>query len=437
MNRKFLFLIIGITFTSFTSFGQKKWGLQECIDTAVINNLNLLQASNNTEINQNYYLQSKNNYLPSFEGSASEAYNNKFFGTGNNRWSTNVSVSGNLVLFDGFQKYYAVKQSEANYKASTFELEDYKNQLIINVLVSYLQILYSNEAIKIAENQVSASIEQVKKTQAFVDAGKQAEYNLILIKSQLATDKLNLVSAKNQLKTSVLTLQQLMEIPANEDFEIVYYYELPVPEVEPEVVNDIYNTSLNIMPIIKEFEQTVYSAEFNLKSLQNYRLPRLSLNGNLGTNYSGIPGGTVYSDPFGTQFKNNSGSNISLTLSVPIFSKFQNRTNIKVQEIKLENVKLSQKSQNNSLRKEIEQAYNDLTNSSAKYHALGEQLNAVKISYENSKTRYDNGLMSATDLLLEKNKLIKAESDILQSKYDLIFKSKVLDYYKGNPISIQ
>jgi outer membrane protein len=225
---------------------------------------------------------------------------------------------------------------------------------------------------------------------------------------------------------------------------------------------------LQVLPEVKSYQEKVNMEEYALKSSKNAWMPTLSLNGSISTNYSSLnkktdvsyqsltsqigwlqsnpseivvnnistPVYSSYANPFSNQIKNNMMGSISLNLSVPIFSRFQNNTNVKIQKIRLDNSKINQKQENNTLRKEIELAYNDLTNSSARYASATEQLASTNASYQNSKSKYEAGLINATDLLVEKNKMIKAESDLLQAKYELIFKSKILDYYKGNKITL-
>ena len=436
-------IILLLIFYSINIFAQNsnKMNLQQCIDTAINNNLNILQSINSLEINKLTYFQSKNFYLPVVSVSANETYNKGFFNTqsqsSNSSWNTDFGVSAGFILFDGFKNLNSIKQNEAYYKSSDFELQDLRYTLTIEAVNVYLQILYTKEAIKIAENQVNASMEQEKIIDAFVSAGKLPESDLYLIKSQTATDKLTLITGKNQLKTSKLNLQQLMEIPVNEDFDIENYDSLKVPSYRIESAEDIYSQSLKVMPKLKLFEQRIEIEKIKLNSLENYYLPRLSLNTGISTNYANRMQGFENTETFGSQFKNNSGMYVSLSLSIPIFSKFQNKTNIKIQQIQVESSLTQQKAQFNSLRKEVELACNDANNAIGKFDALSEQLKAVRISYGISKAKFESGLLSATDLLIEKNKMIKSESDLLQAKYDLIFKLKILDYYKGNVISIE
>lgn len=472
---KKIILLIGLSCFVFLTKAQSVWTLQQCIDTALQNNISLLQSNTIAEISKISVNQSKFNLLPNLNANESQGYNSgrslnqsNYQFTNDNIRTNNFSVSSSVVLFNGFQNLNKIKQSEANYQATQFDYEEYKNTISLSVVNAYLQILFASENIKNAENQMKSTQEQLKVTGIFVEAGKQAESNLLLLKSQLATDKLTLINAQTSMQSAKLVLQQVLDIPVDNAFEIDLNITV-VPQVNvTENLSDVYQKSLSIMPQIKAIQQRTQSEEIELKIVKGMMLPKLTLNGNLSSNYSSvskinettyqnsiqdigylqsnvnehvmgivsIPTYTQSAYTFGKQVSDNFGKGISLTLSVPIFNNHQVSNNIRIQQLNLQSTKYREQQVKNTLRKEVEQAYIDLLNAQAKYDATIEQFNAVQASYTNAKSKYDAGMLSATDLLIENNKLSKAQSESLQAKYYLVFRVKILDYYKGNKITM-
>jgi outer membrane protein len=455
----------------------KRWSLKQCIDTAIRNNLSLQQSAVQVSLNKMTRDQSKANLLPTITGSANQNFNtgrslnpvSNLFTTGNIR-TNNFSVTGSLVLFNGFQNQNTVRQNQVFFEASKYDVESAKNDIIINVINAYLQVVYANEQIKNAQNQVLASQAQLDQTSHFVEVGKKAEGDLLQIKSQLATDKLTLVNAKGQLKTAKLTLQQYMVIPLSDSFdvELISNMEPQLAQLEPNA-NEVYEKALAWQPSIKSYRLKRLSAEYALKVAKGSYSPRLTMSGSFTTNYSSAsklsqvlytsstqpigylmsdPSQVVVSDvtqpstssidyPFQDQFKNNIFRSISFTLFVPIFNNFQSRINVQRQKINIENAVINEEISQVTLRKNVELAYVDAENALGKRDATKEQLDASQRSYENAQTLFEVGKMTTADLLLQKSNFTNAQSQYLQAKYDLIFRLKLLDYYRGIPLNLE
>jgi len=453
----FMFLILGVSFSS----QAQNWTLQQCVDTALKNNLTIQQSGNATAISEITLNQSKSNVLPSLSGGIGQSYDLE------NSSNSNISLSGSVTLFNGFQNKNTIKQNQLDYQASKYDMEAQKNNIVLNVVDAYLQILYAEELVKNAKAQVNAIQLQLNEIEQFVIVGKKSESDLLQVKSELASEKLTSINAEGQLKSAKLNLQQIMNIRISKTFDIEYPLTIePITEGLSEV-DDIYNLALTQQPVIKSYELKTQSSEYGLKIAKGAVYPKLSLSGNLGTNYlssmkitetrylNNIQNiGYLQSDPseivlgnvstpvykytnyaFGDQFKDNFSKSLSLSLSIPIYSNRQVKNNINKQEITLKNTFLEEQSAKNDLRKKIEQTYIDVENAIAKYNATKEQVNASMASYENAKTKYVNGMMSMSDLLQQLNTYTKAQSENIQARYDLIYNLKILDYYKGVPLT--
>jgi outer membrane protein len=461
-------LLLCLSAISITPFKGKaqNWTLKQCIDTTLKNNLTIQQSLNTVELNEVSLQQSKENILPSLNGSAGQSFNTANGTQTDNSWSNNFSINSSVTLFDGFQKKNTISQNKLEYEASKYELEDNKNEIVLSVIQAFLEVLYDEELVKNMKNNVDATQAQLEKTQAFVDAGKKSESDLLEIKSQLASDKLSLVNADGLLKSAKLSLQQIMNISVSNKFDIEFPVETVIASIDTSNVDEIYNSALSYQPLIKAYQLKTQSALFNLKIANNSMSPTLSLNGSLFSNYASLTKlsevnyqnniqniGYLQSDPselvlgnvsnpvytysnysFGNQLKDNLGLSLTLSLSIPIFNSHTVKNNIHIQKINLNNTILNEQGIKNDLRKKIEQAFIDVENSISNYNAAQEQVAASSASYQNSISKYENGMMNISDILIEINKNTKAQSEFIQAKYQLIYNLKILDFYKGSSL---
>jgi len=441
---------------------QNSWTLNQCIDSALKNNLTIRQTANQVQLSEINLIQSKNSRLPVIDGSAVQSMNSN-----NSSGNSSVSVNGSVTLFNGFQNKYTIRQSQAEAQAASYDLETQKNDLVLSIVDAYLEILYAVELVKNDSDQIATTQAQYESAFQYVKAEKKTESDLLQIQSELAGDKLSLINAFGQLKTAKLNLQQLMNVPVSDSFEVVSPLMTNFPDES--VVNDrsIYEQALQSFPEIKSSQLKIQSAEYDMKISKSSALPRLTLSGNMGTNFSGSAKlmettylqeitniGYLQSNPselvmanvstpvnayknysFGKQFSDNYSQSLALSLTVPIFNGNQVKNNVKKQKIYLENAILDEQLEENKLIKKIEQACIDVENAMTKYKAGKVYIDAAKASYDNVKSRYDNGMISTSDMIQESNSYQKSLSEFIQTKYQLMYSLKILDFYKGTPIN--
>ncbi|MCX6251987.1 MAG: TolC family protein [Bacteroidetes bacterium] len=431
----FLFAFFFIQFVE----GQKiVWSYQQCIDTAIKRNISINQTRLSNEVNKVNLKQSKALRIPGVSGSASEGMS---FG---HSWdpimssyvektynSTSLSINGNLTLFNGFQNTRTILQNKLLVDAGESDIDQARDDIILNITTAYLEALLAYEILDAAIRQEEATTTQVDRTRKLVNAGKVPELNLLQIQSQLATDNLAVVNAQGSLDIARVTLMQLMEVPVIDSFDIVK----PVI-AEPSLVTlssntDIYQKALSVVPDIRSAEIRSNSALLGIRISEGARYPRLNMTGGVNSNYS-TQNPKNYS--FSRQWWENLGQNLGLSLSIPIYSNRQIRSNIDRAKINLLNTRLNEQSTRNQLRKIIEQSYTDLKNSWKKFEATKDQLRTAEVSYQSIEKKFNVGLMTAIDFLVEKNNFAQAQSNLIQSKYNFIFKSKILDFYQGKPI---
>ena len=459
---------------SLNMYSQKEWTLEQCIDYALEHNIQLKQQLVNTKYNKNALNQSKWDFLPSLNGNSSanfssgrsvDPYTYQF--TENNVTSYNFSIGSSATLFSGFQKINTLAANKFNLLASLQDQDKLKNDIALNISAAYLQILFSEELVDIAENQLDITTQQVKRTKKLVDAGSLAQGSLLEIQAQQANEELQLINANNQLDIAYLTLTQLMDLQKDETINIVH------PDIDNfdegrilQSVNSIYEEAVISLPQIKSADYKVKSAEKSLAVSRGSYYPRLSLNGSIYTGYSNnrklliypveypskligfTDGGEdVYSYPsmgqgyseneylFKDQFNDNAYKSLSLSLSIPIFNKFQSRTSVKNSQLNVLNMKYNLDLAKNQLYKEIQQAHADAIAAFKKYKASKKSLQASEEAFRYTQQKFDLGLLNSVDYNLAKNNLTKVQSDVLQAKYEFMFKSNILQFYRGIPMS--
>lgn len=463
-------IISSFLLASFAATSQSAWDLQACITYALNHNISLKQRALVNETNKNNTDQSKAVLLPSLNAGVNHNYNfgktiDRFTNTFANAQvlSQNFYLSSSVILWSGLSQYNNVKSNEYAYLSGVEQLKQQQNDLALNVANAYIGVIFSEEILKISQNQYSVTAEQLDRTSKLVTAGslaKSVEYD---IKSQLANELVNVTVADNNYQISVLTLRQLMNLDSVANFTIERpNITLQEAQLLENNVQFIYESSLKTQPSIKSNEYSILSAERYLKSTKGRISPTLSMNANLATGYSGLDvqgtgqynrvgytlgevpnfGPITYytnepvfeKKPFSTQFKDNVAKSFGFTLNIPLFNGLQTHTMIKNAQINTLNTRLTQDLTKQNLYKNIAQAHVNAKAALNKYSASQLSVEAASESFKYAEQKFNAGVISALDFSTSKNRLYAAESNLLQAKYDYVFKLKVLDYYQGKPL---
>lgn len=439
-------IIAVIAFLSFSAKAQELWSLQQCIEYALDNNIQLKQQELNVKITENQLIRAKHGVYPNLNASANHNYS---FGRSTNYitnqkersdiQSSSMSISTQVTLFNGFQLTNSKRQEALNLQASLSDVEGLKNNISLNIAAAYLQILFSEEIVESSRMQLELSTMQVERTRMLVDAGSLPEGNLMEMEAQRASDELQLVNAQNQLDLAYLTLTQLLDIRDTENFAV------QKPQIESLGQEPIANQTQNIfdqaqltLPQIQGARIRVQSAEKGVQIARGAQSPRLSLGANYGTGAQHLlrSNPLLSEDPFLDQIKDNANTGIGLNLSIPIFNGSQVRTSISNARINLENTRLSLENEKNYLFKEIQQAQADAMAAFKKYIATEKNLNALQEAFRYTEQRFSLGLANSLDYTTSKTRLAKVQAELVSAKYEYIFKVKILDFYKGIPLSI-
>lgn len=435
---KKILLPIGLLLASY-QMQAEEWSLRKCVDYAVEHNISIKQRENVKRQQQLQLSNAKNSRLPNLDGSVSQNFS---FGRGltsDNTYtnkstsSTSFSLGTSVPLFTGLRIPNMIKLNQLNLEASTADLEKAKNDISVQVAQAYVQILYSMEIADVARRQVSIDSMQVVRLQAMIDNGKASEAELAQQKATLAQGRLTATQAQNQYEQAVLTLTQLLELPSADKFTV----ERPkVGDIginnEKYSVEAIYAEALGVKPEVRAEELRLKGSEYNINIARSGWYPQLSLSAGLGTNYyktSGFKG-----ESFSDQMKNNFSQYIGLNLSVPIFNRFQTRNSVRSAKIERETQQLQLDNVKKSLYKEIQQACQAANAASAKYASSIEAGKSSNAAFRLMQAKYENGKANITEFNEAKNNLMKAESDLAQAKYEFVFQTTLVDFYRGKAI---
>jgi outer membrane protein len=432
-----LSFITFIAFINLTIYAKQPWSLKACIDTAFKKNILLNQELLSSRIDKINLTQSKAGLLPNLNlndthnlnyGNSFDPYTYQY--TNKDFTNNNISLNSSVTLFNGFFLLNTVRQNKLLYEAGMLDVEKIKNDIMLNVLAGYMQVLMDYEAINVAQAQVNETSTQVDETQKFVDFGKVAELSLLQVQSQLASDKLVKVNAENQMQIDKLTLLQLMETPVKNDFDIERQ---KLNDLFPEIplsTEEIDSISLSFLPQIKSASLKTDASEFSLKMTESGWMPKLLLGGALKTGYS-----SLQIDDIPNQFKNNFSQVVTFTLSVPIFNNFLVKSSVAIAKINVLGAKLNEQQTKNDLRKNIETVYTNQVSASRKLGAIQEQMDLETRTYTDMKKKYTVGAIDATDFLIEKNNYNKVAMSLIQAKYDYVLKAKMVYFYLGKPLA--
>lgn len=457
------------------------WSLQECVDYAFANSINVKRSQLQFDADRAILFQSKAAFLPTVNAGASYSFNsgrsldptNQEFIT-RNQQTSNVSLNGSLILFQGGQRMKSVKQSQSAAEASQYAVEQSRYTVGLNVALFYLQVISNQELLEIARNQVSQSELQVQRTQKLVEAGSLPQTNLLDLQAQLAIDKASLVTAQNNLNLGKLNLMQAMNLPAQNEFE-VELVQVQDPALSPyqSTAAAVYAIAEKTLPSVKSADLTVQSNTYGVQLAKGALYPSLSAVAGLNTNYSdqsrllddtnpgGGPGPSgeilgyvrgnneapVFKDaiqttqpatreyPYFRQLGDNLSNFVGLRLNIPIINGWQTRTQISRSVVQKKLSELDALNTRIVLRQDIEQAYNNMLAAAASYASFKEQVASLELAFRATESRFNVGLLNSVDYNLAKVNLDRARANLVNTKYDYIFRTKILDFYQNKPLS--
>ncbi|TDY10690.1 TolC family protein [Meridianimaribacter flavus] len=419
----------------------KKWTLEECVDHALQNNITVKQSELDLEQSEINKKDAIGNFLPTLNASVSHSWS---IGLGQdpvtfdavNSTTKNLSggISSSLNIYDGLRNINQLHRSNLEILASRYQLDKIKDDISLLVANSFLQILFNKEQLKVLQAQQVVSQQELERTNELVDAGVLPRGDLLEIQATIATQEQQIVNAENTVLLSRIQLAQLLLIQEYETFDIVDIdYQVPTTMILEQSPDAIVSKAKETRYDIKIAETNQEIANDNLKIAKGALQPTLRGSYNFGSNYFTSQ---LFDTPdFETQLTDNKSHNFSLSLSIPIFNGFAASNNVKRNKVNLERAKVQLEQANLDMETAVYQAYNDTKGALKAYEAAQKTLEAREEAFNYSRERYNVGLLNAFDYNQSQNRFEAAQSDVIRTKYDYIFKLKVLEFYFGIPIT--
>jgi outer membrane protein len=421
---------------------QETWTLQKCINYALENNIQVKQQALNTEYYTNQRNQARNNRLPNLNANVNNSTSyglsmnyqtNTYVNMNSN--STSGNISSNVTLWNGFVLNNSIKMADMNLRASLEDMRKAKDDIMLNIAAAYLEILFADELVTVSDQVLKVTQLQIDRTTKLVEAGSLAKGSLLEIEAQYAREELNVVNAKNRLQLAYLNLYQFLDLPSTESFKI----EKPVlPEISANLslINsmDVFRNAVETKPAVKGAEFRLESARQQLKIARGSLMPSLSFGGNYNAGYVNTFGFEDAS--FADQIKRSKRYGFGASLNIPIFNRFQGHTQVMNSKIQVEDYELQLQSTKNLLRKDIEQAYTNALAAFKRYIANQKAVESSTEAFRYTEEKFNVGMINSVEYNQTKNNLTTAQSDLLQAKYEYIFRTKILDFYNGKTIEL-
>lgn len=469
---KKLWVIIFLFFVS-SGMAQESLTLRQCIEKAWANNLQIKQAELSVESSESSLKNTKTNTLPNLNGFASHNYNwgqridpftNQFANT--RVQSNSFGLSSSIDLFNGFQNQQDIKAQSAALESVVFDLEAQKNDVALAVSSSFLSVLMAEELVTVADRQVEITKQQLDRVKIMVDAGSINIGNQYTLEAQLAQDESNLIARQNEYQLAMLSLKQLLMLSTSEEIALVKPANLQSdPAQQIESADVVYAYAESSMPQIKSAERSLMQWDSRLKSAKGGRYPSLTLSGSIGSGYSGLrtevvnatidgsqqigateSGELVYAPTFntelqrvgfGTQLSDNFNQFVGLSLNVPIFNRGVINNSVQQARINQDIALLQLEQEKQSLRQIIESARADAIAARALYLSNLKTVASNHRAFDFAQSRFEAGALNVTEFNTAKNNLQMAETQLRRAKYDFTFKTKVLEFYMGQPLSLE
>jgi outer membrane protein len=453
------------------------WDLEKCIIYALDNSLSIKRSELGVRHREVSLAESRLSMLPSLNtgGQAGYRWGRSIDPTSNQfvtRRITSMGVSGSsgVTLFSGSQIRNSIARDRVNLEASYYDLEESRNNVTLNVISSYLDVVFFQELVKNTERKLEVTEAQLKQTTRLVEAGAVPLSNQLELEAQMASIEVENIRTRNELDMAILRLKQLLLLPSGQEFII------QVPEINVEDISmtgyrswEVYEVAAQIQPVMKGAELRVQSSDIGVRIARGGQSPTISLSANVFTNYSNAAKGPIIdgevleiersighlkddpsqkvvtilqipmTDPNYTpfeQFGDNLSKSLTLNLSIPIFNNYRVKSNIQRASIVREEALISRREVDQQLRQTIERAYNDASAASKTYYASIKQVDALEESYRSVERRYNLGAVNFVSYQVAQNNLFNARYELLRSKYEYLFRVKVLDFYMGNPLSL-
>ena len=414
---------------------QHRWTLPECIDTALANNRNIKKQKLNYKSGEISYNQAKSDRLPNLNASIGQNFN---FGRSlsvdntyqnSNSQNTSFSVSSGVNLYNGFRMKNAIEARQAELMAAGADVQKIEKDIILNVSAAFLQVLQNKELLRNADNQLQITRENMARRKELIEAGKLAQGEIFEIQAQEAKEELSRVQAENQLQLSLLDLAQVLELDHFQDIDVAVPVNLLENELALLSADEVYISALASRPEIRSAQYRLESSLKNIEIARAGYLPSLSLGAQWGTGYYNMS--NMPTNPsFGTQFSNNISTGVGLSLSIPIFNRYEVKNQVENAKLNVESSKIDIENTKIELRKTIQQAYYNAIAAKNRWESSQKSVTANEESYRFASQKFEVGRANQYEVNLAKTNLSQSISEQTQAKYEYVFRMKILELMK-------
>jgi len=415
----------------------KKWTLEECVDYAIQNNISIKQSELDLKTSSVDKLEAIGGFLPTLNGNANYSVNtgasiNPVTNQFQNQTfkSFSASANSNIVLFNGLANWKTLQRAKLNKIANSYRLDKMKDDIALSVANSFLQILFNKEQLKVQLNQNLITKENLKRTQELIDAGSLPAGDIFELQATDATQLQQIINTENALLISKISLCQTLLLKDYINFDISdEIIDLPISTITNETQDAIIEKAKESVKDVKIAIANVDVAKKDLALSRSSYLPSLTGFVGYNTRWSESP---IYN--FVEQLSLFDGTAVGLQLNVPILNGFATRGRVQRAKINQERSEFQLKQAELDLERNVYQAYNDVSNAKKAFEAAQKTLEARKQALDFSKARYEVGLLNAFDFSQSTIAFENAQSEVLRTKYDYIFRTKILEFYFGIPL---
>lgn len=457
--------------TSWCQTADSVYNLQQCIDIAIKNNLTVKRSELDMERSRIYWQQQRAYLLPTLGGTVNhgistgrsiDPFTNSYLNQ--QITSADYNANANLVIFNGLAIQNSIRRTALAYQAGKMDFEQAKNDITLNVITTYLQVINNTDLLTQANSQLEVSRQQLQRLQVMNANGAVKPSDYYDVKGQQSTDQLTVINSKNALEASKLNLLQLMNVPYTRSITVQRLDASQLPATKfNETPEQVYNAAMQNLPLVKAATLRRQSAEKQVKVTKGVLFPTISLYSGLATRYSSAARRSVFIDStevntggfiktptgnqpvyaynqnfgnekvaYSNQFKNNYSTQVGVSLQIPILNAFQNRNKVALAKIDLSEARYTEETTRIQLKQNVEQAYINMTSAFDRYQILTEQVDAFKESFRTAEIRFNAGALTSVDYIIAKNNLDRANNNLINARYDYYIRTKILDYYQGN-----
>lgn len=434
-----LILTVAI-FTSLASFSQKKWTLKECVDQALERNISVQQSKLNLKLAEKDVAIANGNFLPNLNGGSSGNFNSGLSPdrngvlTNTNNFNGSFSLRSSGTIFNGYRNTNTYKQAQLGVASSEYDLQKIENDISLFVVNGYLNVLFAKENLNVANVQYEISAKQIEAVKSRFEAGVVAKGEVLNIQSTAAANLQSVIAQENVLNLALLNLAQTIQVSID-NFD-VSPIEFGTPSENLLYTNSdiVFEKSLLNRPEIESAKLAIESADLSIEIAKSAYKPTLTYSLSAGTSYyhqfnNLLP--TRFNNDFISQTADRFQYGIGFNLSVPIFNRYQTKNNVAKSEINKEIFITRLESEKIQLKQTIEQAFLDVKAASKSYQAAKISLVAQEEAFKNSQQRYNFGDMTLFDFDQVRTRLVNAKGVMIRSKFDYVFKTKILQFYSG------